>query len=253
MRVIKIGGRAQDDPRLAATIAAAWRAAPGSLCIVHGGGDEISALQRSLGIEPVFNGGRRVTQERDVDVVRMALSGTANKRLVGRFISAGVAAVGLSGEDAGLIDAQVTDGAALGRVGAPREVNATLLRHLLDGGYLPVISPVARDGGANDGSALNVNGDDAAAAIAAALEATELLFVADVAGVLVAGAPIPVLEPGDAAAAIAQGIARGGMAAKLEAGMAALQQGVERVRIGDLDAILDSGCGTTLAPTRSLV
>ncbi|HEU4563787.1 MAG TPA: hypothetical protein VFS05_04020, partial [Gemmatimonadaceae bacterium] len=87
MRVIKIGGRAQDDPRLAATIAAAWRAAPGSLCIVHGGGDEISALQRSLGIEPVFNGGRRVTQERDVDVVRMALSGTANKRLVGRFIS----------------------------------------------------------------------------------------------------------------------------------------------------------------------
>ena len=144
-------------------------------------------------------------------------------------------------------------GAALGRVGAPREVNATLLRHLLDGGYLPVISPVARDGSANDGSALNVNGDDAAAAIAAALEATELLFVADVAGVLVAGAPIPVLEPGDAAAAIAQGIARGGMAAKLEAGMAALQQGVERVRIGDLDAILDSGCGTTLAPTRSLV
>lgn len=252
-RVLKIGGRAQDDPRLVTAIAVAWAAAPGALVIVHGGGDEVSALQRALGLEPAFVGGRRVTGERDIDVVRMALSGAANKRLVARLVGAGAPALGLSGEDAGLIAAQPLDGGALGRVGTPARVDAHLLRHLLAGGLLPVVSPVSRDARRTDGAALNVNGDDAAAAIAAALAAEELLLVADVPGVLVAGAPSAALDADDVRALIADGTAAGGMAAKLEAGLAALHAGVERVRIGDLDAILDPARGTMLAPTRSLV
>ncbi|HEU4642730.1 MAG TPA: acetylglutamate kinase [Gemmatimonadaceae bacterium] len=251
-RVIKIGGRAQGSEALPREIAAAWARERGALCIVHGGGDEISALQRALGEEPRFAGGRRITSERDVEIVRMALSGTANKRLVARLISAGVPALGLSGEDGALVTAAPVS-PALGRVGAPERVNAALLRHLLDGGYLPVVSPLARDGATADAAALNVNGDDAAAAIAVALGADELLLVADVPGVLVDGAAVPTLDADDAAAAIARGVASGGMAAKLQAGLAALRQGVERVRIGDLDAILDPTRGTVLAASRSLV
>lgn len=251
MRVIKIGGRAQSDARLPEVIARAWQAAPGTLCVVHGGGDEISALQRALGVEPVFVGGRRITSERDLEIVRMALSGAANKRLVARLLSAGVRALGLSGEDAALIGAHTV--AELGRVGTPEQIDARVLHHLLAGGYLPVISPVARDSASAEGAALNVNGDDAAAAIAAALGAEELLLVADVPGVMIAGAVVPVLDVDEAAAATARGDASGGMAAKLQAATAALTQGVERVRIGDLDAISDPGRGTVIAPSRSLV
>jgi len=252
-RVIKIGGRAQADARLPEIVALAWRADPAALCVVHGGGDEISTLQRALGLEPAFSRGRRITSERDLDVIRMALSGSANKRLVARLNAAGVAAVGVSGEDASLIAAHVAEDTALGRVGTPARVTVRVLHHLLGGGYLPVVSPLARDADSPAGAALNVNGDDAAAAIAAALEASELLFVADVPGVLVAGVPVRALDVDGAMQTIAQGVAGGGMAAKLQAGIAALHQGVERVRIGDLDAILDPDRGTILTPSRSFV
>src|SRR5690606_9337695 len=126
MRVMKLGGRAQNEPRLAPAIAAAWNAAPGSLCVVHGGGDGISELQRALGLEPAFAGGRRVTSEGDIAAVRMALSGSANKFLVARLISAGVSAIGISGEDAALITARAVDQATLGCVGAPEHVDARL-------------------------------------------------------------------------------------------------------------------------------
>jgi acetylglutamate kinase len=252
-RVIKIGGRAQADARLPERIASAWREDAGALCVVHGGGDEISTLQRALGLEPAFSRGRRITSERDLDVIRMALSGSANKRLVARLNAAGIAAIGVSGEDASLIAAHAAEDMSLGRAGTPARVTVHVLHHLLGGGYLPVVSPLARDADSPTGAALNVNGDDAAAAIAAALEASELLFVADVPGVLVAGVPVPVLDVDSAMQAIAHGVADGGMAAKLQAGIVALHQGVERVRIGDLDAILDPDRGTILTPSRSFV
>ncbi|MDQ6831389.1 MAG: acetylglutamate kinase [Gemmatimonadota bacterium] len=256
-RVIKVGGRAQSDPRLVPALARAWRdGRDGGLCIVHGGGDEISTLQRALGIEPTFVDGRRATTERDVDLVRMVLSGTANKRLVAALVSAGVSAVGVSGEDAALLVAKPDADARLGRVGAPHAINVGLLWHLLDGNYLPVISPVGRAKG-TDGVALNVNGDDAAAAIAVALGAEELLFVADVSGVLVQGKEIDALDTMEAAELIAHGIAQGGMAAKLRAASAALDGGVPRVRISDVHAVTDLGRGTILnaspTPTKSLV
>jgi acetylglutamate kinase len=252
MRVVKIGGRAQSDPRLPAVLArAASRGANGqreSLCIVHGGGDEVSALQRKLGLEPAFSGGRRVTSPADLDVVRMVLSGTINKRLVALLLSQGVRAVGISGEDGMLFTARATDPATLGRVGGAVRVDTALVLHLIAGGFVPVISPLARDAEDHAGGGLNVNGDDAAAALAVALGADELVLVADVPGVLEDGALIPSLDAARAAALVASGVAAGGMAAKLEAATTALRGGVVRVRIAGLDAVADAGAGTHIVP-----
>lgn len=243
MRVVKVGGRAQSDPALIAAITAAWRAAPASLVLVHGGGDEVSALQRALGGEPQFSGGRRVTTAAELDVVRMVLSGTVNKRLAAALRA--VNAVGISGEDAGLIEAAVVE-PALGRVGHPVRVNPALLARLLTGGFLPVVSPLARESGKTNGDGLNVNGDDAAAALAVAIFADELLLVADVAAVLDNGVPVRALDPDGARGLIARGVADGGMAAKLQAACTALEGGVARVRIGDLAAITHPDAGTLL-------
>ena len=248
-RVVKVGGRAQSDPALGDAIARAWAARPGALVVVHGGGDEVSRLQRLMGAEPRFVDGRRVTTAEDLETLRMALSGSANKRLVSMLVAKGLPALGLSGEDAGLLVARRT-GDALGEVGTPSRVNAELLAHLLGGGFLPVLSPVsARERGAG---ALNVNGDDAAAAIAAALGADELLLVADVPGVLVAGEPVAQLSAEAVAALVANGDVRGGMIAKLDAATASLAAGFARVRIGDVGAIADASRGTVVASAATL-
>jgi acetylglutamate kinase len=214
--------------------------------LVHGGGDEVSALQSALGATSTFVGGRRVTTAKDVELVRMALSGSANKRLVASFVERGVAAVGLSGEDAGLIAAVPMDAERLGYVGVPQSVNTAFVRYLLSGGYMPVISPVSRDASGTLGAALNVNGDDAAAAIAAALGSAELLLVADVPGVIREGKVVPSLTPDTARALIADGVAAGGMQAKLQAALNALAGGVSQVRISDIVAIDDADRGTVL-------
>lgn len=242
---MKIGGRAQSDPQVIVQLAAASGRGE-SLVIVHGGGDEVSALQRRLGLEPQFRGGRRVTSLEDLEIVRMVLSGATNKRLVAQLLSAGVRAVGLSGEDAGLLTARMTD-PDFGRVGGAIAAHTELLTHLWSGGFIPVVSPLGRDADDPQGGGLNVNGDDAAAAIAAALGADELLLVADVAGVLdEAGAVIAKVDGSAAQSLVASGVAKGGMAAKLEAGALALRSGVRCVRIGDLRAITDAAAGTRL-------
>jgi acetylglutamate kinase len=244
-RVVKIGGRAQLAPGLAAAVASAAASTP--LCVVHGGGDEVSELQRRLGREPTFVKGRRVTTPDDLDLLRMALSGVVNKRLVARLIDAGVAAVGVSGEDGALLEARPAADASLGAVGEPAGVRPDLLHALLRGGFVPVVSPLARG---PHGAPLNVNGDDAAAAIAAALGARELLLVADVPAVLDgAGRPVAALDPDGVVAFLQSGAAVGGMVAKLEAARAALDAGVQRVRIGDLTALTDASRGTVVAAT----
>lgn len=248
MRVIKVGGRVQSDPRLAETLAALWCSAPASFCVVHGGGDTISALQTRLGGAPQFANGRRVTSDDDISVLRMALSGVANKQIVESLSTKGLPAVGISGEDASLIVARPLDAHRLGKVGTPVEVNEGLLCALLAGGYLPVISPVSRDGRAA-GGALNVNADDAAAAIACALDAEELLLVSDVPGVLVDGAPVRAMSYDDASEIIQRGIATEGMATKLRAALDAMSRGVPQVRIGGLDSLANPLFGTTLLAT----
>lgn len=245
MKVVKIGGRAQSDPSLALRIKAMWLAADGELCLVHGGGDEVSALQRAMGRETVFVGGRRVTSRGDIELLRMVLSGAVNKRLVNSFIAQGLRAVGISGEDAGLIHSRQIDSERLGLAGKPTVINVDLLRVLVRGGYMPVISPVAYWTG--EGGALNVNGDDAAAAIAVALEAEELLLVADVDGVRGEdGETIASLNAETALELVSKGIAEGGMAAKLESATAALESGVNRVRVCSLSGITDFDSGTLI-------
>src|SRR6202140_405561 len=254
MRIVKIGGRAQADPGLAATLRDAWNAEPGELCVVHGGGDEMSAMQRALGREAAFVGGRRVTSEGDLELLRMVLSGVVNKRLVNALVAAGLPAVGISGEDGALIGAELIDAASLGFAGQPVSVKAGLLRTLLKAPYLPVIPPVGYNTTTTKGGPLNVNGDDAAAAIAAALEADELLLIADVEGVQDSeGEVVSNLSIETARELTANGIAVGGMAAKLESAEAALIAGVARVRICDLAGIRDGERGTFITHSQSVV
>jgi acetylglutamate kinase len=245
IRVIKIGGRAQGDPRLPAVIAAAAAQPEARMVVVHGGGDEVTTLQRAMGVEPTFVGGRRVTSEADLDAVRMVLSGTINKRLSAQLQTAGARAVGISGEDGGLLTARVTD-AAFGRVGRDVLADASILAHLLNARWLPVVSPLARDRESAAGAGLNVNGDDAAAAIAAGLGADELLFLADVPGVLEHDTLIPHLDATVAHALVERGVVQGGMRAKLEAAEHALRNGVRRVRIASIDGIGEPAAGTTI-------
>jgi acetylglutamate kinase len=253
IRVVKIGGRTQADPRLFAVLHDAWTEEPSSLCLVHGGGDEVSAMQRALGREVEFVGGRRVTSKADLDLLRMVLSGLVNKRLVNGLVAVGVPAVGLSGEDARLIGAHTIDSATLGFAGRPTSINTQVLQTIMRGCNLPVISPVAYDAGRSDGGALNVNGDDAAAAIAAALGAEELLLIADVEGVLDdQGELIQSLTAPSARELIESGTAVGGMAAKLESASSALISGVERVRICGLDGLVDADRGTFVTQSQGV-
>jgi acetylglutamate kinase len=177
-----------------------------------------------------------------------------NKRLVNALVTAGLPAVGVSGEDGGLIGAEPIDARSLGFAGQPISVRADLLRTLLKAAYLPVISPVGYNATGPKGGALNVNGDDAAASIAVALEADELLLIADVEGVLGAeGETVSNLSIETARELIANRIAVGGMAAKLESAEAALVAGVARVRICDLTGLNDPERGTFITQSQSVV
>jgi acetylglutamate kinase len=253
MVIVKLGGRVQSSPELIPALAAWWQAMPSSFVVVHGGGDEVSALQRQLGREPSFVNGRRITSDEDVDLVRMVLSGSSNKRLVAELVAAGVPAAGVSGEDGGMIEAEPIDLKAYGRAGKPVSVRTQLIDTLLAGGFLPVISPVARDNTSAHGAALNVNGDDAAAAIAAAMQA-ELWMIADVSGVLGAEKKVLAsLNSVETAGLVTSGVVNKGMHAKLEAGFSALEHGAAAVRIAGLEAIMkpDSKHGTHLTASMS--
>jgi acetylglutamate kinase len=183
----------------------------------------------------------------------MVLSGLVNKRLVNGLVAAGVPAVGLSGEDCALINAEVIDTASLGLAGRPTSINVQVLRTLMTAGNLAVISPVAYDGKSAEGGALNVNGDDAAAAIAIALGVTELVLVADVEGVLGKhGDLMQELSLDSALDLVETGIATAGMAAKLESARVALRSGVERVRICDLTGVVDRERGTLITQSQSV-
>ena len=248
MKVIKLGGRIQSDPALISGLADLWAREPRSFCVVHGGGDEISELQRALGREPSFINGRRITTDDDVDLVRMILSGSANKRLVSSLSAAGVPSVGVSGEDGGLLFAEPIDAEQFGRSGKPVSADTRLIELLEKSSFLPVISPVAASTSSSR-DALNVNGDDAAAVIAAALNA-ELWLLADVKGVMDHNRRvIEELDQSVVEALVADGTVNSGMRAKLEAGFAALAAGACKVRIAGLEALSQNESGTLLSLT----
>lgn len=245
VKVVKIGGAALVDAAWLTTFAEAAAAARAPLVIVHGGGPDISALSDRLGIEVRWHEGRRVTPPEALDVATMVLAGRVNKRVVGALLAAGVDAIGLSGIDGGLLRAEIVENGDLGRVGRVASVRTALIRGLLQLGHVIVVSPISLGA---DGGALNVNADDAAAAIAAALGATELVFLTDVPGVRDGAGMRDALGIDEAALLVESGVASGGMSVKLNAALAALGCGVPAVRIGDARVLFDSSAGTVLRP-----
>jgi len=236
VRVVKIGGNELDRPEWVAECARALSTI-GPAVVVHGGGRAVSDWSRRLGLPVEQRDGLRVTTPEIAQLVEMVLGGPMNRLLVTALRTAGLDAIGLSGVDGGLLTAQpLQNGTALGEVGEIVSVRASLLQSLLLAGLTPVVAPVAPSVSAPV-RPLNVNADQAAAAIAAALGAHELLFVSDVPGVTIEGVTQPTL---------AGAVATGGMAAKLRAAAQALGAGVRAVRIGDLDMFAHATAGTRL-------
>lgn len=243
LTVVKVGGNEVDDSQWTARLAAAVAASPAATLVVHGGGKEVSDLQRALGAEPEWRDGLRVTTPEALRAVAMVLSGVVNKRLVSALLGAGMAAAGISGEDGGTLQAVPARGGAMGRTGEIVEVRPRLLELLMGDGFVPVVSPVSRG---PDGGALNVNADDAAAAVAGALRADRFLLVSNVPGVLKEGGTLGSVTAAELEALIGEGTASGGMIPKLRAGMRAADAGVRDVRIGDISLLTDPEAGTRL-------
>lgn len=245
VRVVKIGGNELDRPAWVAECARALRGI-GPAVVVHGGGQAVSDWSRRLGLPVEQRDGLRVTTPEIAQVVEMVLGGPTNRLLVSALRAAGLDAIGLSGVDGGLLTAQpLQNGVELGEVGEIVNVRASLLQSLLLAGLTPVVAPVAPSL-STPIRPLNVNADQAAAAIAAALGAQELLFVSDVPGVTVEGVTQPTLASAEIEQMIEGGVATGGMAAKLRAAAQALRAGVRAVRIGDLDMFGHATAGTRL-------
>jgi acetylglutamate kinase len=246
VRVVKIGGNELDRPEWVAACARALAAAGGPLVIVHGGGRAVSAWSRRLDLPVEQRDGVRVTSPEVAEVVEMVLAGPMNRLLVSALRDAGLDAIGLSGVDGGLLTATpLAAGGGLGHVGEVSNVRASLLHSLLLAGLTPVVAPVAPAEGSS-AVPLNVNADAAAAAIGAALNAGELLFVSDVAGVTIDGVAQAALPAADVEGLVALGVVTGGMAAKLRAAAQAAGAGVRAVRIGGLDMIENATAGTRL-------
>ena len=207
------------------------------LVVVHGGGKQMTRYLAERGIESRFVNGLRVTTPETVDAVLKVFAGSVNHELVASLNRAGALAVGLSGIDALLVEAEQMD-PALGAVGRVTRSNAALLELLAGNGYLPVVACVAGD---RAGNIYNVNADQMAVACAAAFGAQQLIFLTDVDGVLDGAKQVrPLLTAAESRALIAAGVATGGMQAKLDAAVAALAAGVEQVRIapGAADGVL---------------
>jgi len=254
--VFKLGGRALEAPGAAGEFAAALAALGRPAVLVHGGGAEVSQWCLALGLETRFTDGLRVTDARTLEVVAAVLAGLANKRLVAALRACGVDAVGLAALDGGVLRVRPhARASALGAVGEVAGADPALLRTLLAQGRTPVLASL----GAHEGALLNVNADDAAAAVAAALGASELVLLSDAPGLKLGGEVVPVLANGDIAAALARPEVEGGMRPKLRAAAAALDAGVARAHIAcwngpaTLASLLEgAGPGTTLlAPTEA--
>ncbi|MCM3288552.1 acetylglutamate kinase [Paenibacillus sp. MER 180] len=203
--------------------------------IVHGGGPAISGMLDKLGIESEFIGGLRRTDEAVLDVVEMILAGQINKQIVRRLTQVGAKAIGLSGTDGGLIQAEpVPNAAQVGFVGDVTHVNASLLAGLVDMNHMPVIAPVGLD---RAGQRYNINADTAAGAVAAYLESEQLIVVTDVPGIMRNGPEgkvvLPVVTTEEVEAMIESGDIYGGMIPKVQAAMKCLEGGVQEVVIAD--------------------
>lgn len=257
--VIKYGGHAMDDPALADLFAqdvVLMRLVGMNPVVVHGGGPQISDLMRRLGKEPEFLDGLRVTDAETVDIARMALVGKVNREIVASLNQHGSYAVGLSGEDAGLIQVEPGD-ERLGFVGRVRHIDSSILDRLIREELIPVIATI---GMGASGQAYNVNADTVAGAIAEALSAEKLVYLTDVSGVYERypdeDSLISRIDADGLEALVTEGKADQGMIPKLTSCVQALRHGVTRAHILDgriphallLEFFTREGIGTMVKP-----
>ena len=263
--VVKYGGHAMGDEHLASEFArdiVLLEQTAINPVVVHGGGPQIEAMLKRVGVKSQFADGLRVTDEQTLEVVEMVLAGAINKQMVGYINEAGGKAIGLCGKDGNMVTARkltrtVVDPGSeiekivdLGFVGEPEKVDTTVLDQVLGRELIPVLAPVAA--GTNGGT-FNVNADTFAGAIAGALKAKRLLLLTDVAGVFDKSKKlIKELTADEARRLIADGTISGGMIPKVETCIDALERGVEAVVILDgkvphavlLELFTELGAGT---------
>ena len=253
--VVKYGGNAMINEHLKQQvmedIALLWLIGV-KVVLVHGGGPEISDTMKRLGKESVFVNGLRVTDKETVDIVQMVLAGKVNKTLVNLLQTKGGRAVGLSGLDGGIIQAEMKD-EKLGYVGEINKIRTTPILDLLEKNYIPVVSTVASD---RQGNTYNINGDTAAAYLAGALGAERLIMMTDIAGILRdkddPSTLIPHITVSEAKKLYDEGIISGGMIPKVDCCIEALEHGVNNVVIMDgriphsilMELLTDEGAGT---------
>jgi acetylglutamate kinase len=232
--------------------------------VVHGGGPQIAAMLKKLGIKSEFVDGLRITDAATVEIVEMVLAGSINKQIVGYINAAGGKAIGLCGKDGNMVqarkvsrtvvdpDSNIEKVIDLGFVGEPEKVDVNVLNQVMGREMIPVLAPVATSA---NGGTFNVNADTFAGAIAGALKAKRLLLLTDVPGVLDKSKNlITELSVADARKLIADGTISGGMIPKVETCIYALDQGVEGVVIMDgkvphavlLELLTDHGVGTLM-------
>ena len=243
--VVKYGGHAMGDPEAARDFAqdvVLLQAVGINPVVVHGGGPQIGAMLKKLGVESTFVDGLRVTDKATAEIAEMVLSGAINKELVGWIAQAGGKALGVSGKDGGMVIASkvtrtvkhpgslIEEAVDLGFVGEPAAIDTALIDTAVGAGMIPVIAPI----GAEDGHTYNINADTMAGALAAALGAARLLLLTDVPGVLGKdGALLTDLTPGDIALLQADGTISGGMIPKLETCVHAVEAGCEAAVVLD--------------------
>ncbi len=229
--LVKLGGTLLETAERRASLAAQLRTLQDrghEVVVVHGGGKRLSRYLAGLDHKSKFRRGLRVTPPEILDAVLRVLAGSVNRQLVAGLQKAGVQAVGLTGIDAGTVQASQLD-PELGLVGKVERVDPRLLVRLTAAGYLPTVACIA---GGKGGAIYNVNADQMAAACAAGLKVGRLVFLTDVGGVLDGdGNLIPQLSVADAMALIGRGIAVGGMEAKLRAASEALAAGIRHISI----------------------
>jgi len=244
--VIKYGGHAMGSAELQRDFAedvVLLKAVGINPVVVHGGGPQIGAMLKRLGVESTFVGGLRVTDAETAHIAEMVLAGSINKEIVGWIGAAGGRAVGISGKDAGLVRAEKVQGREadpaqgierhvdLGFVGEPVAVDRRIIDSLSADGIIPVIAPIALGA---DGHTYNINADTMAGAIAGALGAARFFLLTDVAGVLdKQGTLMTDLNPARIAELQADGTVKGGMIPKLDTCVSAVEAGVDAAVIID--------------------
>ncbi len=244
--VLKIGGNQVEDKVFLAGFVDAVRHLESDyfVVVVHGGGREITELHEQLGVSFETVEGLRVTSEDGQRLVKMALKGLVNTRLVRWLVNGGIDAIGISGVDMGLVRVRpmTIHGKSLGRVGQVISVNAQRLLQLVELGLIPVVSPVSLG---EDGLTYNVNADHVAAGVARAIEASKLIFVSNVPGVQVAGRTVRALTVREIEDLISTEVITGGMIPKVRSATEAVESGVHQAVITDLMGLAADG-GTAI-------